>query len=160
VRGAAILLRDASGEHRAVIAPDGTVVVNGSAIVAGGYGSGVIRLGEDPIRTAWAAAAGDIRWVFLDGEVYEFEVFREGAARRRGAGSHGSLAAPMPGTVIRIRVGPGDIVKRGDTVIILEAMKMELPVRAPDDGRISAVLCREGDLVQAGVPLIELEAGD
>ena len=66
------------------------------------------------------------------------------------------LSAPMPATVRQIRVGVGDAVRRGDTLIVLEAMKMELPVRANADGIVAAVRCAEGELVQPGLPLIEL----
>jgi biotin carboxyl carrier protein len=59
--------------------------------------------------------------------------------------------------VVRVEVRVGDTVRRGDTVIILEAMKMELPVRAPADGRVTAVHCQPGDLVQPGTALIEIE---
>ena len=103
-----------------------------------------------------AIADGDRRLVFLNGEVFELEVARQG--RRRGSAHHASLTAPMPATVIRINVTPGSAVKKGDTLIVLEAMKMELPVRAPADGTISAVACQVGQLVQPGVALVELEA--
>jgi biotin carboxyl carrier protein len=63
----------------------------------------------------------------------------------------------MPATVLRVEAAPGDAVRRGDTLVILEAMKMELPVRAPADGTVKAVHCQPGDLVQAGVPLIDVE---
>ena len=63
----------------------------------------------------------------------------------------------MPATVRRILVEPGASVAKGDTLLVLEAMKMELPVRAPADGIVASVSCREGDLVQAGVTLVELE---
>ena len=76
-------------------------------------------------------------------------------ARRRAAAVQ-SLTAPMPATVIKVLVTPGSVVKKGDTVIVLEAMKMELPVRAPADGTVAAVHCREGELVQADTTLIEL----
>ena len=62
----------------------------------------------------------------------------------------------MPATVVRIDAAPGNAVRRGDTLIILEAMKMELPVRAPADGKVTAVLCKPGDLVQPGVALVEI----
>ena len=52
----------------------------------------------------------------------------------------------------------GTHVKKGETVVILEAMKMELPLRAPDDGVILAVHCKEGELVQADAPLVELRS--
>ena len=71
--------------------------------------------------------------MFLDGEVYEFEVQRQRTpARPRRTRARSS--APMPATVVRINVAPGDAVKKGDTLLVLEAMKMELPVRAPADG--------------------------
>lgn len=104
---------------------------------------------------AVAIADGDRRLVFLDGEVFELEVQRRG--RRAAAGHHSSLTAPMPATVIRVNVEAGAAVKKGDTLIVLEAMKMELPVRAPADGTVSSILCREGQLVQPGVPLVELD---
>ena len=61
----------------------------------------------------------------------------------------------MPATVITVRVKPGDAVKKGDIVVVLEAMKMELPLRALGDGVVSAVRCREGELVPADAPLVE-----
>ncbi len=62
----------------------------------------------------------------------------------------------MPATVLRINTPAGTVVKRGDTLLVLEAMKMELPIRANADGTVTVVNCRIGDLVQPGVSLIEL----
>lgn len=137
---ARILLRTGDRVHEIDVEPQ-RVTVDGVAAAAP--------------RHAYAVAQGDTRWVFLDGEVYEFEVQRPG--RRRTSAHHASLSSPMPATVRRILVAPGATVARGDTLLVLEAMKMELPVRAPDDGVVTAVSCREGDLVQAGVPLVEIE---
>jgi 3-methylcrotonyl-CoA carboxylase alpha subunit len=64
----------------------------------------------------------------------------------------------MPATVVKLHVAPGDEVKAGQLLLVLEAMKMELPVRAASDARVAAVRCREGELVQPGQPLIELSA--
>lgn len=63
----------------------------------------------------------------------------------------------MPATVTSLNVAVGDRVAAGDVLVVLEAMKMELPIRAPRDGRVTAVACRPGELVQPGVPLLELE---
>ena len=115
---------------------------------------GTIRLFGARPRRAWAVAAADKRWVFIDGEVFELQV--EVAGGRRRAHHHGSLSAPMPATVIRLQAHVGDHVKRGDALVILEAMKMELPVRSTGDGVVTAVNCHEGDLVQPGTPLIEI----
>jgi acetyl-CoA/propionyl-CoA carboxylase biotin carboxyl carrier protein len=76
--------------------------------------------------------------------------------RRRHTAGAQTLAAPMPATVIKIHVKAGDAVRKGDTILVLEAMKMELPIRAPGDARIAAVRCREGELVQADATLVEL----
>jgi 3-methylcrotonyl-CoA carboxylase alpha subunit len=61
----------------------------------------------------------------------------------------------MPATVLKIHVKPGDAVKKGDTVLLLEAMKMELPIRAASDGIVATVSCREGELVPADATLVE-----
>jgi acetyl-CoA carboxylase biotin carboxylase subunit len=78
------------------------------------------------------------------------------AARRRASASAGrDVTAPMPATVIKVQVKAGDAVKKGDVVVVLEAMKMELPLRALGEGIVRAVRCRQGDLVQADATLIE-----
>jgi 3-methylcrotonyl-CoA carboxylase alpha subunit len=81
-------------------------------------------------------------------------------ASRRPAGrgfAGEAVTAPMPATVIRINVKLGDAVKKGDVVILLEAMKMELPVRAPESGTVRAIRCREGELVDADAVLLEVQ---
>ena len=80
------------------------------------------------------------RWTFWNGQVFRGD-FRAGEAQR--AGPHkvwpSSLTAPMPARVSRILIQPGSAVKKGDTLVVLEAMKMELPVRAPADAVVTAV---------------------
>ena len=75
----------------------------------------------------------------------------------RGPADNDALSSPMPATVAAIEVKPGDQVAAGDLLLTLEAMKMEMPIRSPRDGRVKAVNCQKGDLVQAGVPLVELD---
>jgi 3-methylcrotonyl-CoA carboxylase alpha subunit len=94
--------------------------------------------------------------VFLDGRVHVISTSpAAGPTARRD--DEFALAAPMPATVAAVHATPGQQVARGDVLITLEAMKMELAIKAPRDGRVRAVACRAGDLVQPGVPLIELE---
>jgi 3-methylcrotonyl-CoA carboxylase alpha subunit len=79
-----------------------------------------------------------------------------GRTRRRAAGAaQKTVTAPMPATVIKVPVKAGDTVSKGDVVVLLEAMKMELPVRAGGDAVVARVRCREGELVQADQTLVE-----
>jgi acetyl-CoA/propionyl-CoA carboxylase biotin carboxyl carrier protein len=107
---------------------------------------------------AYAAVDRGRTWVFMAGRTYVIEgQDRDGSSRTRPTDDHLALSAPMPATVIAVKVAPGQEVQEGDLLITLEAMKMELPIKAPHAGRVKSIACREGELVQAGVPLLELE---
>ncbi|MBW2708710.1 MAG: acetyl-CoA carboxylase biotin carboxyl carrier protein subunit [Deltaproteobacteria bacterium] len=67
------------------------------------------------------------------------------------------VTAPMGGKIIEVKVKPGDAVSEGDEVVILEAMKMELPVVAEASGTVKEVKCNQGDTVEAEGILITLE---
>ena len=124
-----------------------------TAIAAGQY---VVTSGARTWRVA-VAGPPDARWVGAEGTSACVEVQPEGQARtpRQGA-MPGALAAPMPGTVIDVAVDVGQHVRTGDLLLTLEAMKMELPIRAPRDGIVSAIRCAPGELVQPGPPLVEI----
>jgi acetyl-CoA carboxylase biotin carboxyl carrier protein len=67
------------------------------------------------------------------------------------------VEAHITGTVWKIEVGVGDTVGEGDTVVILESMKMEMPVEAEDDGTVKEILVEEGQAVSEGDTLVVLE---
>ncbi len=67
------------------------------------------------------------------------------------------IEAHITGTVWKIEVSPGDPVDEGDTVVILESMKMEMPVEAEDAGVVKEVLVKEGESVSEGDALVVLE---
>ena len=69
----------------------------------------------------------------------------------------GGLTAPMPGKVVEIKIKKGSNIKKGDTLVILEAMKMEHKVLAPDNGKIKEVLIKENDQVENGQTLVVLD---
>jgi biotin carboxyl carrier protein len=77
-------------------------------------------------------------------------------AAHEGAGAQ-LIKAPMPGTVIAVRVGEGDVVEAGQVLIVLEAMKMENTVPAPAAGRVAKLLVEAGHQVQRGDTLVELD---
>ena len=120
-------------------------------------GAGLYRVEIDgrAERVFVAGPAGD-RWASWDGRVFrEAEATPPARPAARGE-SRQSLTAPMPASVIKVLVEPGASVRKGDTLVILEAMKMELPLRASSDATVAAVNCRAGELVHADAVLVEL----
>ena len=75
----------------------------------------------------------------------------------QGASLVADIEAHITGTVWKIEVQVGDTVEEGDTVVILESMKMEMPVEAEDEGRVKEILVAEGQAVSEGDPLVVLE---
>jgi glutaconyl-CoA decarboxylase len=73
-----------------------------------------------------------------------------------GAASKAAIIAPMPGKVIEVKVKVGDSVKKGQELIIVEAMKMHNPVLAAADGVVQEVFVKAGDAIQTGTPLISV----
>jgi biotin carboxyl carrier protein len=122
--------------------------------------SGTWSLAFDDGRRATAhVAASSEGWIAqLNGQIYRVRpslpVKQRGATR---SGS-GSLDAQMPGQVTAVLVQDGDRISRGQTLVILEAMKMELRVNAPADGIAARVLVSPGQVVERGQQLVELRA--
>ena len=95
-------------------------------------------------------------WVFVEGVVVVVETGRESGAAPAPDDDTG-LTAPMPARVLTVAVEVGQRVAKGDVLVTLEAMKMELPMRAPRDGTVTGVSCQTGRMVNAGDRLVELE---
>ncbi len=104
------------------------------------------------------ADASDGAWVFVDGIVGRLAPNATTTPTRRSE-RHGEsgVMAPMPATVVSINAGVGDAVTDGQTLIVLEAMKMELPIKSPRAGVVKAIHCAKGDLVQPNVSLLDIE---
>lgn len=112
---------------------------------------------------AHVAHNGSRRYVALAGETWVFERVSQNQSRRKGPGvgtpaGLDSLAATMPGVVLQVLVTEGDRVERGQTLVLLEAMKMELRVTAPHAGQVRKLLCTAGQTVERGQILVEIEA--
>lgn len=108
------------------------------------------------VRVA-AHLAGDRRQIWVNGRTFAYERVRE---RGSGSSGDGSLAASIPAVVSQVLVSVGDAVAAGDKLILLESMKMVIPIQAPYAGVVTAVNCTAGEPVQAGVPLIDLQPSD
>jgi biotin carboxyl carrier protein len=118
---------------------------------------GVFVLRDGPQATTFHL----VRWagivhLFWDGVAYALVEEREGARPPRQHES-GALEAPMPGRVAALKVAPGQRVRRGDELVIVEAMKMENALRASRDGVVRVVHVATGDMVAPGRPLLEIE---
>lgn len=102
------------------------------------------------------AAAGGARHLAVDG--LRLTAHKAQAGRRRGARDEGhGLTSPMPGQVLKVLVKVGDKVSKGDTLMIIEAMKMEHAIRAPWDGTVARLGFAEGDMVTPGADLAEVD---
>ena len=102
--------------------------------------------------------AGNSLELWLDGDVFIFERVERRARSDRETSVGGSdILALMPGTVKQILVAPGDSVERGQTVIIMESMKMELTIAAHRDGVVKRIPVEQGGQVDKGMRLLELE---
>lgn len=102
---------------------------------------------------------GDNRQLWVNGHFVTYRRLRERGHEHTGEES-ASLAASIPAVVSEILVNAGDSVKAGDKLVLLESMKMILPIQAPYDGTVTAVHCEPGESVQPGVQLVELATGD
>lgn len=78
------------------------------------------------------------------------------SAASTGAAGRIPVKAGAAGKVVKIETGAGTAVKKGDTVVIIEAMKMEIPVVAPEDGTVSTIECKIGDSIDSGAVLATL----
>lgn len=77
-----------------------------------------------------------------------------GSAASSPTGSGTSIKAPMPGSVLDVKVKPGDEVQNGDVLLVLEAMKMENELTSSIAGKVTEVLVKKGDTVNSGDPLV------
>lgn len=103
----------------------------------------------------------DTTYVFFEGRQFIFQEQPEDENSFHASGVTAYVGdfvtSPMPGTIIKINCKEGDTVQENDTLVIVEAMKMENMLRSPVNGTVSKVHNTEGDLVDAGAPIVEFE---
>jgi acetyl/propionyl-CoA carboxylase alpha subunit len=101
-------------------------------------------------------AAGGRLEVWIDSERHVIEEEGRATGGRSGGGDDDVLVTPMPAKVVRVNVAPGDAVTEGQTLVVVESMKMELGLTALRDGVVATVDATPGVLVAAGAVLVAL----
>ena len=125
----------------------------------------LLTIGDSVYRVAAARGQSKGRYsLATDGRRYEVEALdertrtiRELSAATAGPAGPAPLIAPMPGLIVRVNVAPGDQVKAGQGLVVMEAMKMENELRAVAAGTVKAVRVNAGTAVERGATLVELE---
>jgi len=109
-------------------------------------------------HTVSVSVSGNMRWVTIDGRTHCLEKAGRRGNAGKADGADGGMSSPMPGKVILVHVQAGDRVEAGDTLMVVEAMKMEHAIAAKEAGTVAQVHFAEGDRVQAGATLLSMEA--
>jgi len=105
---------------------------------------------------AHVSSDGAKRWVTINGQTWMLT--KTSGAKQGVRHDHaGGLTAPMPGQVRSVTVSEGDVVKKGQTLLTMEAMKMEIKIQALMDGKVKSVFVSQGDTVEREQILIEME---
>lgn len=137
----------------AVTIGERTHIVAAQALANGGW---LLQInGQQSI--VYGAAQGSQRYTFVNGEHFTLTVPDARSARRKTISRAGDLTAQMPGQVVDVLATAGASVTRGQTLVILEAMKMEIRVGAPVDGVVKRLLVTKGQVVERGQLLLEFE---
>jgi 3-methylcrotonyl-CoA carboxylase alpha subunit len=133
------------------IAHDGTVHV---AALRAEDGKTLLRCGDVTCPVAVWTGSGLVAAV-LGGVTFSFDLVDPLAPPRSESAGAGRVMAPIPGRVVSVLVRPGDAVARGQVLMVVEAMKMELTLSAPEAGTVAAVHCVVGDRVEEGRDLVD-----
>jgi len=114
-----------------------------------------VRTADGAQHRMYAVCVDGTWYSCVDGVHYQLAEHR-GGRRSRGDSDSGALEAPMPGTVLQVRVAEGDDVDEGQVLMVVEAMKMEHSIKAPKAGTVKRLCFGEGDSVGPGELLVEL----
>lgn len=122
-------------------------------------GDGVYRVESDGLAVlVYVAGTAENWWAFSEGRIFRAAPPSDRSPEKRAsAAAATSVTAPMPATVVAVNATVNGRVQKGDVLVVLDAMKMEMPIRADTDGVVKAVHCKPGELVQADAVLVELE---
>jgi len=114
-----------------------------------------IKLGDRVIKCVITKGDKD-KFVFVEGDVFKVRNIELTGAKKTKKKEEGNLNSPISGKVVSIKVKDGDKVKKGDVLMIIEAMKMEYLIRAPYNGKVKKVNFKEKDQIEIGQNTVEI----
>ena len=149
-------LSEETGRVRvSTLSQDGVDVDSPNVVVVRDEKQGRLRVEVDGRpRLVHVAKSGDAWWIHMDGHTHVVHHHERGSPGP--SANEGSLTAPMPGTILEILVKEGQRVREGQTLLVVEAMKMEHRIQAPKAGEVTKVHYEQGERVDMGSVLIEI----
>lgn len=114
-----------------------------------------IKLGDRVIKSVITEGEKD-KFVFVDGNVFKVKPVELTGIKKTRKIVEGDLSSPISGKVVNIKVKKGASVKKGDVLMVIEAMKMEYLIRAPYDGKVDKINFKEKDQIEIGQTTVEL----
>ncbi|HUU36090.1 MAG TPA: biotin/lipoyl-containing protein [Vicinamibacterales bacterium] len=143
----------------AEIQGDGVVLVDGKRCTVTPFGPSRYRVTapDGRVTVVTVTGAAPALWASTRGRTYDLDVDPSGRPRTTARTAGAEMTPPMPATVVQVLVDAGAGVEAGAPLVILEAMKMELTIRASHPGTVRAVRCAVGDLVRPGTVLVEID---
>ena len=114
-----------------------------------------IKLGDRVIKCVITKGDKD-KFVFVEGDVFKVRNIELTGAKKTKKKDEGNLNSPISGKVVSIKVKDGDKVKKGDVLMIIEAMKMEYLIRAPYNGKVKKVNFKENNQIEIGQNTVEI----
>jgi len=114
-----------------------------------------IKLGDRVIKCVITKGEKD-KFVFVEGDVFKVKNIELTGAKKTKKKEKGNLNSPISGKIVNINVKDGDMVKKGDVLMIIEAMKMEYLIRSPYNGKVKKVNFKEKDQIEIGQNTVEI----
>lgn len=112
-----------------------------------------IQIGDTVIK-AVISEGNESKFIFINGDVFNI---KRAILKHKRADREDELLSPISGRVVKVEVKEGDKIRKGDIIMVIEAMKMEYLIKAPYDGVIKKIYFKENDQIDMGVKPVEIE---
>ena len=114
-----------------------------------------IELGDRVIKCVITEGEKE-KFVFVDGSVFKVKPVQLTEGKKSKKKDEGNLNSPISGKIVNVKVKAGDSIKKGDVLMVIEAMKMEYLIRAPYNAKVKKVNFKEKDQIEIGQETVEL----